>query len=294
MQLHYKRDHTSCMNYRTEAFGGFSLGVMQRGEQFNNQELPVRVNHLIFILEGEVYISKDNESAIAVREGEFAFIPISSLYTGTVVRSGRYLSLTFFHYNISLCDKYMLSHYLREVTDFNPCFSALPVREPLDMFLHQMEIYLSSGVNCKHLHEIKEKELFIIFRTAYTKNEMVRLFHPIMGVRIDFKGAVLQHKDKVSSREELARLMGMSVPDLARKFKEEFGESVYAWLLKQKNYRIRLRLSYPSVTIKDVIHEFNFSSPASFNKYCKTHFGCTPRELARRIKDEKPEEYPVG
>ena len=96
------------------------------------------------------------------------------------------------------------------------------------------------------------------------------------------------------SREELARVMGMSVPDMARKFKEEFGESVYSWLLKQKNARILAMLSYPSVTIKDVIYEFKFSSPASFNKYCKTHFGCPPRVLAERIKNEKSAEYAAG
>lgn len=82
----------------------------------------------------------------------------------------------------------MLSHYLESVGDFDPSFKALPVREPLDLFLKLLEIYLSSGINCKHLHEIKEKELFIIFRTAYTKTEMVRLLHPIMGQRVDFKG----------------------------------------------------------------------------------------------------------
>lgn len=294
MKLHYKTDHISCMNYKTESFGGFTLGTMSEGKRFNNQEEPVKVNHLIFILKGEVRIVKDNECAISVRSGEFVFIPISSLYVGTVVQSGRYLDLTFFHNNISLCDKYMLSHYLKDVTDFDPCFTALRVREPLGMFLKLMETYLSSGVNCKHLHEIKEKELFIIFRTAYSKAEMVRLLHPIMGQRIDFKGAVLLHKDKVSSREELARLMGMSVPDLARKFKAEFGESVYSWLIRQKNDRIRSMLSYPSVTIKDVVYKFNFSSPASFNKYCKTHFGCSPRVLAERIKSEKPEEYVLG
>ena len=294
MQLHYKTDHTSCLNYKTESFGGFTLGKMSEGKRFNNQKEPVKVNNLIFILEGEVSIVKDNECAISVRAGEFVFIPISSLYVGTVIRPGRYLDLTFFHNNISLCDKYMLSHYLESVGDFDPSFKALPVREPLDLFLKLLEIYLSSGINCKHLHEIKEKELFIIFRTAYTKTEMVRLLHPIMGQRVDFKGAVLQHKDKVSSREELARVMGMSVPDMARKFKEEFGESVYSWLLKQKNARILAMLSYPSVTIKDVIYEFKFSSPASFNKYCKTHFGCPPRVLAERIKNEKSAEYAAG
>ena len=127
MQLHYKTDHTSCLNYKTESFGGFTLGKMSEGKRFNNQKEPVKVNHLIFILEGEVSIVKDNECAISVRAGEFVFIPISSLYVGTVIRPGRYLDLTFFHNNISLCDKYMLSHYLESVGDFDPSFKALPL-----------------------------------------------------------------------------------------------------------------------------------------------------------------------
>ena len=64
MQLHYKTDHTSCLNYKTESFGGFTLGKMSEGKRFNNQKEPVKVNHLIFILEGEVSIVKDNECDI--------------------------------------------------------------------------------------------------------------------------------------------------------------------------------------------------------------------------------------
>lgn len=292
MKLHYKTDHTSCMNYKTEAFGGFSIGIMRQGEQINNQELfNAPGNLLLFILEGEVNISGNNASAIVVRGGEFVFIPVSSHFLGTVLQKGRYLSLIFYNNDISLCDKFMLTHYLKDVKDFEPEFSSLRVREPLDLFLRLMEVYLSAGVNCKHLHEIKEEELFIIFRTAYTKNEMVTLFHPIIGLRGNFKSAVLQYKDKVASRDELARMMGMSVSNLARKFKAEFGESVYSWLLKRKDERIRSMLSYPSVTIKEVIHTFNFSSPASFNKYCKAHFGYPPRVLVELIRSEKPKEH---
>ena len=53
---------------------------------------------------------------------------------------------------------------------------------------------------------------------------------------MSFKAAVLLHVDRVNNREELAQAMGMSITDLARKFKVEFGESVYSWLLKQENY----------------------------------------------------------
>ena len=76
----------------------------------------------------------------------------------------------------------------------------------------------------------------------------------------------------------------MSESDLQRKFRQEFDEPVYAWLQKQKNQRILARLAYDSVTIKEVVHEFEFSSAASFNRYCKSHFGCTPTELKKKIK----------
>ena len=76
----------------------------------------------------------------------------------------------------------MLSSYLDEVQNTPLCFEPLSVRAPLDTFLHLLESYLQAGVNCKHLHELKERELFIIFRTAYTKSEIIQLLYPIMGI----------------------------------------------------------------------------------------------------------------
>ena len=118
---------------------------------------------------------------------------------------------------------------------------------------------------------------------------MVRLFHPIMGKEFDFKIAVLQHRDRVQSKKEMALLLGMSNSDLQRKFIQEFGETVSAWLQKQKNRKILSRLSFDSVSIKEIVHEFGFSSAASFNKYCKSNFGCNPTELRKKIKEDKIE-----
>ena len=289
MELNYMKEHTSCVNYKTKEYEGFSLGQALAGENFDNQEQEIKANHLIFILSGEVEITKDEKEKVRVRENEFVFIPISSHYVGKVISPGRYINLTFFHNNISLCDKHMLSSYLGEVEQVPACFEALPVREPLGLFIGLLENYLNAGVNCRHLHEIKERELFIIFRTAYTKREMVRLFHPIMGKEFDFKIAVLQHRDRVRSKKEMALVLGMSNSDLQRKFMQEFGEPVSVWLQKQKNRKILSRLSFDSVSIKEIVHEFGFSSAASFNKYCKSNFGCNPTELRKKIKEYKIE-----
>ena len=265
MELNYIKEHTSCVNYKTEEYSGFSLGQALTGENFDNQEQEIKANHLIFILSGEVEITKDENEKARVHANEFVFIPISSHYVGKVILPGRYINLTFFHNNISLCDKHMLSSYLKE------------------------ESYLQAGVSCKHLHEIKERELFIIFRTTYTKREMIRLFHPIMGKEFDFKIAVLQHKDQVYSKKELAQLLGMSNSDLQRKFIQEFGEPVSVWLQKQKNQKILSRLSYDSISIKEIAHEFGFLSASSFNKYCKCNFGYNPTELKKQIKERRIE-----
>lgn len=287
MKLNYIKEHTSCVNYKTEEDAGFALKEAALGEHFDNRQQEIKANHLIFILSGEVSITKDSKEETRVRAGEFIFIPLSSHYTGTVIQPGTYISLSFFHDTISLCDKHMLSSYLDKIQTTPLCFEPLSVRAPLDMFLHLLESYLQAGVNCKHLHELKERELFIIFRTAYTKSEIIQLLYPIMGIEVDFKAAVLQHKDRVRSKQELAELLGMSGSELHRKFTQEFGETVQSWLQKQKNKEILSRLNYDFISIKEVAYELGFGSAAGFNKYCKNNFGCSPSELRQEIKKKQ-------
>lgn len=287
MELNYIKEHTSCVNYKTEEDAGFALKEAALGEHFDNRQQEIKANHLIFILSGEVSITKDSKEKTRVRAGEFIFIPLSSHYTGTVIQPGTYISLSFFHDTISLCDKHMLSSYLDKAQHTPLCFKPLSVRAPLDMFLHLLESYLQAGVNCKHLHELKERELFIIFRTAYTKSEIIQLLYPIMGIEVDFKAAVLKHKDRVRSKQELAELLGMSGSELHRKFTQEFGETVQSWLQKQKNKEILSRLNYDFISIKEVAYELGFGSAAGFNKYCKNNFGCSPSELRQEIKKKQ-------
>lgn len=287
MELNYIKEHTSCVNYKTEEDAGFALKEAALGEHFDNRQQEIKANHLIFILSGEVSITKDSKEETRVRAGEFIFIPLSSHYTGTVIQPGTYISLSFFHDTISLCDKHMLSSYLDKAQHTPLCFEPLSVRAPLDMFLHLLESYLQAGVNCKHLHELKERELFIIFRTAYTKSEIIQLLYPIMGIEVDFKAAVLKHKDRVRSKQELAELLGMSGFELHRKFTQEFGETVQSWLQKQKNKEILSRLNYDFISIKEVAYELGFGSAAGFNKYCKNNFGCSPSELRQEIKKKQ-------
>lgn len=208
MKLNYIKEHTSCVNYKTEEDAGFALKEAASGEHFDNRQQKIKANHLIFILSGEVSITKDSKEETRVRAGEFIFIPLSSHYTGTVIQPGTYISLSFFHDAISLCDKHMLSSYLDEVQNTPLCFEPLSVRAPLDTFLHLLESYLQAGVNCKHLHELKERELFIIFRTAYTKSEIIQLLYPYNGNRGRLQGSRSQTQRPGAQQTRAGRIVG--------------------------------------------------------------------------------------
>ena len=54
MKLHYKKEHTSCTNYKSESYEGFGIGKFTKGDSFNSQTLSVKTNFLIFILAGEM------------------------------------------------------------------------------------------------------------------------------------------------------------------------------------------------------------------------------------------------
>ena len=254
MKLHYKKEHISCTNYKSESYEGFGIGTLTSGSNFNSQTLSVKTNFLIFILEGEVEIIPKEGKIKRVIAQEFFFISALSTYEIQVRVPGRYIYMSFLYNDIKLCEKHMLESYLKEVREASEEVGILSVRHPLNLFLELMDAYLRAGVNCKHLHSIKEKELFIILRTSYSKQEIVNLFHEIIGTNMSFKAAVLLHVDRVNNREELAQAIGMSITDLARKFKVEFGESVYSWLLKQKNKKIIYRLAQPGASVKEIVY----------------------------------------
>lgn len=63
MKLHYKREYTSCTNYKAESYNGFGLETFIEGSDFSSSSIAVKTNFLIFILEGEIRITKDHGEA---------------------------------------------------------------------------------------------------------------------------------------------------------------------------------------------------------------------------------------
>lgn len=88
MKLHYKKEHISCTNYKSESYEGFGIGTLTSGSNFNSQTLSVKTNFLIFILEGEVeIIPKEGKIKRVIAQNLFHLGIIHLRDTGTSPRT---------------------------------------------------------------------------------------------------------------------------------------------------------------------------------------------------------------
>jgi AraC-like DNA-binding protein len=186
----------------------------------------------------------------------------------------------------NVCDKAMVYTYRPYVVRTAYTFSPVPIRYPLSSFLDLLAVYLKGGIDCEHLHEIKQKEFFLVLRRCYSKEEITTLLHPIVGIS-DFKTFILRNYQKVENVAELVDMSGMGRTAFDNKFREIFGLSTHQWMLKRIASQIQYKIMEPDITIKDIMTEFKFNSATHFNRFCKQQFNCTPGEMLKRARAPK-------
>ncbi|MCD7932365.1 MAG: AraC family transcriptional regulator [Tannerellaceae bacterium] len=289
MKLFYIEEHLACKHYISDFNIGFSHVRTQPGDKLDLIENDS--NYLIFLLEGEMVFSSNVYNDLTVSGGQILFASQDSKCHGVAVTEGSYLLLSFDN-QFTLCDQLALESLMPFGN--NDVSHTLEIRPPMQMVLDSILFFLEHKIQCRHLHSIKQKEVFLIFRTFYTKPEMAAFLAPILNRDLDFKAFILRHYQEVKTVEELAELCHISVRSFNRKFNEYFNDSPYSWILKQRSKHVKTRLADGKTTFADIIKEFGFSSPAHFTTYCKKHFGCSPSKLRRQLVAENQLNSLVG
>ncbi len=282
MKLLYVQEHLACKNYVSDFHIGFSINEEKQGNklQFDDKYF----NYLIFILEGELMISCNEFRNHLCVGGEMVFIAQDSDAFVETITDAKFILLSFDN-QFTLCDQLTLES-LKEYDRKPSVFNKIDIRPPLQSVLDSVMFYLGHKIQCKHLHSIKQKEVFLILRAFYTKEEIARFLAPMLNKNLDFKAFVLQHYQEVKTVEELASMCQMSVRSFNRKFNDYFEDSPYSWMLKQKSRHIKTRLADGKTTFSTIIKDYGFSSPAHFTTYCKKHFGQSPSKLRKQLVAE--------
>lgn len=283
MRLHYFNEHKSCENYITNNLSGFKHLVIKKGESISFIEKTY--NYLFFVTKGEVEILC-NEFSRIIKSGEVILIPKSADSAIRILRNTEIVIHSFTQL-LNLCDRFALENLETYTNKISYNFEAIKIATPLYSFLESLSFYLDNKLFCKHIQEIKQTEMFMLFRAFYSKEECAALFYPLLSINIDFKNMILENFQNVRTVQELADICCLSLTTFNRRFKELFKDSPYNWILKQKAKHIQMKLRQPNIPICDIIEEYGFSSPGHFTSYCKTHFNMTPTELRKKLSLDK-------
>lgn len=279
MDVLYLNEHTDCANYVSEVRLGFKHTELEQGEGFKIEDSQEK--HIFFILKGEIMVRYNEFDDTEFGAGEMFFIPKSAECHGVALTRCSFI-VHIYSNNVKLCDVTTLQSMVEYAKNVDYEFTSLPINETLALYLKLLTTYLQSGASCRHLHEIKQLELFILYRFYYCKEDLAHFFFPILGKSMDFRDKIMTHYPNVKTVGELAAACGYSESRFRELFSAEFGQAPYQWMQKQMSNHIKGRLTQTSIPIKEIADEFRFSSPSHFCKYCKSQYGDTPARIRQK------------
>ena len=115
--------------------------------------------------------------------------------------------------------------------------------------------------------DVYKRQLFYILNSVYNEQELAILFSSLTEQSSRFKEQILENYLSAKNVGELASLLGYGVTNFRAKFKEQFGVSVYRWLLNRKSQHIIYRITVYGDEFSQIIDDFGFSSPSHLDVY---------------------------
>ena len=272
------KEHLACSRYVPSG----ANAVFKVFRYPKEERLPsgsVLYSSLFFVLEGSVHLVDDVFSEQAVPAGEF-FLLTKGTYVKGRAAQGSLVIRCFFSKEMQLCNRFSLEQLGAFVADKATCsFATLPICERLDEFLRLTVRYLDDGLSCMHFHQGKRNELFWLLRGYYSKEDLAKLFYPLLNTDLDFRDFVVENYKKAKDVKELSALAHQSLSTFNRHFKKAFGIPAAEWIEKEKAKDLYREICITDRPFSEIADEYNFSSASYFTTFCKRHFGKTPKEL---------------
>lgn len=99
---------------------------------------------------------------------------------------------------------------------------------------------------------------------------------------VDVANYVQHHLSDAIKTEDLAKALYMSRPYLSKKFKEDTGENITDFILKEKTEEAKRLLRYSDKSLTAIGSYLGFSSASHFSRVFRTYVGSTPREYREK------------
>lgn len=277
--LLYWEEHIACKNYLIGDKALFEIIKLEKGKLFIREF--VECSTLVFLLSGEIRISTKNVVNRKIEADNMFLVTAGDSFYGRAITDVTLLRCSFTT-DIALCNKFALKHLVRYVPDGNPeadpdiaLLAIHPLlRKELELTITAME----KGLFCAHFQRIKQDVVFMELRGLYKKEELARIFAPLISTDDDFKSKVLAIYPKVSTTKELMGELKMSPATFKRKFHNTFHISPKQWLIQKKKEKLFRDIVMSNLPIAEIAEKYDYTVNY-VTSFCKKCFGKTPTEL---------------
>lgn len=269
---------STCHSYILEPESGFSLIKLNKGEKITIDS--GEINSLLFLMAGSFLINSEERTDYVVREGHFVFCfrafhyEIEALADLEIVRA---------HFIAAgaACDMIPFNSIVGKIKKINYKFTQVAVNEPMSLLLQSVKLYLGNDMHCNHLHRAKIQEMFVIFKFFYSQQIQLRTFYNLFDRNQSFASLVRNNVPRVKTVEELADICGFSIQHFNNMFKQEFNDTPYSWMQKQRIIEIERLLTETTVPLKSIIKMYHFTNHGHFALFCRKYLKKTPLKIRK-------------
>ena len=271
----------TCHSYTVEPEAGFSLITLKEGEKLVVERGDF--NSLLFLLTGNFQIDSEERNDYVVREGHFVFCFRAFHYEITALSDVEIVKAHFITAGAT-CDMIPFNSIVGKIKKISYKFTQVAMNEPMNLLLQSVKLYLDNSMKCNHLQRAKIQEMFIIFKFFYTPQIQLRTFYNLFDRNQSFVSLVRNNAPRVKTVEELADICGFSVQHFNNMFKQEFNDTPYSWMQKQRIQEIERLLTDTNVPLKSIIKMYSFTNHGHFALFCRKYLHKTPLKIRKEAR----------
>ena len=274
----------TCHSYTVEPEAGFSLIKLKEGEKLVVERGDF--NSLLFLTAGNFEINSEERNDYVVREGHFVFCFRAFQYEITALSDIEIVKAHFITAGAT-CDMIPFNSIVGKIKKISYKFTQVAMNEPMNILLQSVKLYLDNSMKCNHLQRAKIQEMFIIFKFFYTPQIQLRTFYNLFDRNQSFVSLVRNNAPRVKTVEELADICGFSVQHFNNMFKQEFNDTPYSWMQKQRIQEIERLLTDTNVPLKSIIKMYSFTNHGHFALFCRKYLHKTPLKIRKEARAKR-------
>lgn len=280
MEAIYLRERRECFFYDRSFRPQIETVRYRKGETV---DIFLEVNEVVFFLKGSVRYTVDGFPYHVNGTGEFVFVP-SGRKVFVEALDDSLITVFRLDRPVGLCANYSLENLYRDVPDKpqqtdNHAFSCLVINEPISHFLDGINLCVNGGLHCRPYAELKIKELFLMLRVFYPKEQLKDFLRPVLSTDTAFSEYIRANRNKYPTAIQMASSLNMTAKQFALKFRRVFGSTPYNWLKREKVEVIRRQLLTTNDPFCLIAEENGFNTLQQFSNFCKKELGASPSQI---------------